>query len=359
MKLRIVSGWPLSKYTVQWAYAVDIGTPTVHSREAVARDAVVHLLGTWLYRNFEQFLSDPRVDHEKHPEFFASLMSVAPEIKRLIMEGRVWEAYALWEDFYIRFENEFGYPLYVVFGTVIVHGSQGTGLRNLIPLIERSDVSPSEKYLKEPFFMIHRLEEQTGKMLSDLMDVISKKAYLTDIQITMEQVTEAVESTQRKLIKKYPYMDEESERNYLADLREGVLRKLFPKASGTGLGALQRWLVQYADFGGAWSPGRHTNEGRAKEDARQYLTTLSHHLSSLASTEARVGRNAAFAMEADAIVARVRYLLDQELIWTAYLEYKEFEEGWSYDYNPKSPFLLQMAIGTMQVIPEPEAEPGP
>jgi hypothetical protein len=148
-------------------------------------------------------------------------------------------------------------------------------------------------------------------------------------------------------------MDEESEAKYIAELREGVLRKLFPKPAGIGLGAFTSWRVQYADFGGAWHPGRHTNEERAKSDAKRYMTTLLHHLSVHADSEARAERNPEYVTEADHLAGHIQSLLDQDYVWTAYRDYKAFEERWNHHFYP---FSLEMSIGSMRVIPTPEPE---
>jgi hypothetical protein len=114
------------------------------------------------------------------------------------------------------------------------------------------------------------------------------------------------------------------------------------------------WLVQYADFGGAWHPGRHMNEGRAKVQAGEYLMTLLDHLSHHASAEAIGGRRPAYIKAATALVERIHYLLSDDMVWRAYLEYKKFERDWSSQFMP---FPLEMAIGTMRVIPAPRPEP--
>lgn len=345
----------MRKYKVQWAYAVDIGTPIVHRDEAMARGEVAHLLGTWIRRGLQDYLK--RIEssplYKRYPELEEAIRYLAPALKRLVEEGLVWDAYELWEDFYLKFEYATGAPLYVMTGTVIVEGSIETGLSNRIPLLEPLDVSPLEKYQKGPSIMVERTNEMKMAMLDDLVEVIRNKADLKGVNITGDQFIAAVESTDRRLQGEYRYMDEESEAKYLSELREGILRKIFPKLSGASLGAFRRWLVQYADFGGTWHPARHTNEDMAKGETANYLRTLMHHLRVNVDSEARMGRNPEYVEEANAILQHVPYLLDNKMVWTAYLDYKAFEEKWDRHF---SPFPLTMAIGSMRVVPEPEPE---
>lgn len=348
----------MRKYTVQWAYAKDIGTPVIHRDEAMARGEVAHLLGTWVRRGLEDYLnridnSPERELYKRYPDLEEGIRYVAPAIKRLMQEGLVWDAYDLWEEFYQEFEHTIGMPLYVMTATVIVRGTPETGMKNRLPLIEPLDVSPEEKYLEGPYMRVERTEELKMQMLADLVEVVKNKASLKRIPITGEQFVAALEAIDRRLQGKYPYMDEESEAKYIAELREGILRKLFPKLSGASLGALQRWLVQYADFGGTWHPSRHTNEEMAKGQAKEYLSWLLHHLSSVASMEAHVDRNLDFVAAAEELDAKVRQLMAEGRVWAAYLEYKEFEEIWSTSVGT---FPLQQSIGTMRVVPTPEPE---
>lgn len=343
----------MKKYKVQWAYAVDIGTPVVHRDEAMARGEVAHLLGTRIRRNLTDYLKRLEEDPGRHPEFREGLRSFLPQLQQLIGSGNVWTAYELWEDFYLHFENEFDSPLYVIVGAVFVEGTPETGLKNRIPLLERMDVSPMEKYNKGPTQVINRLDNLKMLMIEELIPVIRNKADLKGIKITDKDFVNAIESAERAVSRKYHYMDEESEAKYLAELREGILRKIFPKLSGPGLGAFKRWSVQYADFGGKRHASIHTNEDMAKGQTKEYLSWLLHHLSSVASMEAHVDRNIDFAMAAEEVDAKVRQLLKEDHVWAAYLQYKEFEEIWNDSIGM---FPLTMSIGSMRVVPEPEPE---
>lgn len=122
---------------------------------------------------------------------------------------------------------------------------------------------------------------------------------------------------------------------------------------GYNLSAIQSWLVQYADFGGAWHPGHHTNEARAKEQARGYLQRLLHSLDMHLSAEESARGGTPYVREGEAVLHHVQYLLDNNMIWAAYLDFKKFQEDWNYS---RGPIPLEMAMGTMRVIPEPEPE---
>jgi putative heme degradation protein len=113
------------------------------------------------------------------------------------------------------------------------------------------------------------------------------------------------------------------------------------------------WLVEYGDFGGGLHAGRHTNEDRAKLQAKEYLGYLIDHLKLHADSEAHVGRNKEYVKEARKLIQDIHYLIDNNMIWAAYLDFKAFENKWNHHFHP---FPLQMAIGSMRVIPTPEAE---
>jgi len=202
--------------------------------------------------------------------------------------------------------------------------------------------------------LVARDQDGATEIVEDLLEVVSNKAQLKNIRITEEQFLKAIVASERALEGKFPYQDEESERQFLEAFREGILRRLFPKDKGMGLGAMRSWLVQYADFGGASHAGRHTNEERAKQDAGDYLMRLVKHLGMHASSEAIAGRNRKYVKSATELVERMHYLLSDDMVWRAYLEYKEFEHKWSPIFHP---FPLEMSIGTMRVIPTPEPEP--
>lgn len=119
------------------------------------------------------------------------------------------------------------------------------------------------------------------------------------------------------------------------------------------LGAFQSWLVQYADFGGAAHPSRHTNEERAKMEAEMYLRRLLHHLEVSSSVGAVGARRSEFTREAQRTIVNVTALLGTGNTWAAYQTYKEFEEEWN---ERQGHFPLTMSIGTMRVIPDPVPE---
>lgn len=343
----------MKKYKIQAAYSIKINKPSIHSDEVSARGEVAHLLGTWIRRGLQQYLeslSDPNFN--RYPELEEGIRQFLPELRRLMGEGKVWEAYELWEDFYIHFENVTGTPLYILTGSVIVEGSPGTGLKNRLPLMEPED-RPVDRY-KGRFIAVNTMDRRRAQLVKELIPVIINKASIKNIEITEGMFLEAIYLTDMAISGKYSLMDEEAEDQYFAELREGTLRRLFPKLSGLGLGAFQSWQVQYADFGGALHPGLHTNEELAKAQAGEYLTVLMSHLERHSDSEAGTGRNQDYVIEAEVLIRHIEYMIDMGYVWVAYLDYKAFERKWNNEF---APFPLEMAIGTMRVIPEPEPEP--
>lgn len=344
----------MKRYKVQWAFSLQVSEPVVHTVEAAARGEVAYLLGSWIVKSLEQNIklreSSSLMKH--YPEMEEGIRFLIPEIKRLMGLDMVWEAYDLWEDFYLRFENETGNPLYMNLGTVIVEGSPDTGLKNRIPLLDPKSPPPIEK-MKGTHLLVNPHMDLINRTIREVIKVAANKAALKDIKITEEQLDKAIYTTMEVVMNKYPYTDDESEANLVAELREGILRRLFPKPSGLGLGAFNRWLVQYADIVGARHEGRHTQEEIAKADAAEYLKILMHHLGVHADSQERVGRNKKYVKEANEMIQHIYWLLDNNLVWTAYVDFKGFEEKWDQKFEG---FPLHLCIGTMRVVPTPEAE---
>lgn len=348
----------MKHYKVQWAYALEVGSPSIHNSETTASGEVGYLLGTWILRDLQDFLErgEP-FEGQDHPEFFDGLRYLIPQVQQLIQAGKVWDAYDLWEDFYLRFENEFGKPLYAKLPTVIVEGSPETGLKNKIPFIERTNIAPYKKHRKKGdiSIVINRRMGKMDQVVNELKESIPEIAAMRGIKMpTMEDFLMAIDATVRVLADKYPYQDEQTENEFLAAFKEGILKRVFPKGGRLGLGAMRSWLVQWADFGGATHAGRHTNEERAKREAGEFLMTLVKNLGTHAASEAIAGRNRKYVKSAAELIERIHYLLSDDMVWRAYLEYKEFEQKWSPNFHP---YPLEASLGTMQVIPIPEPEP--
>lgn len=354
----------MKRYKVQAAYGERIYDPVIHSNESAASDEVAYLLGTWLRRNWEQIISMEIDEAHNHPEFMNSLVYLLENVPQLISAGKIWDAFDLYEDFYVRFENEFGYPLFVKMGTVIVEGSKKTGLKNRVELLEVTDEMPLLKYRgksKQPLVTVNRRENLKAELLNEVVGVISRKASLKGIRVAMEDILMAAVTTERALDAsgKYDYQDEATEAAYLEALRKGILRKIFPSENelfpggGKTLGALTSWMVQYGDFGGAWHGVRHTSESRAKLQTKDYLLLLLEHLRVHSDSQALVKRNAKYVKAANQIIEDVQYLFEHDLVWTAYLAYKDFEQEWSRQLGP---IPLEMSIGSMRVIPTPDPE---
>lgn len=342
----------MKRYKVQWAFHQRINDPNIYSKEAPAKEEVGYLLGSWLPRHLKSRAEHPEL-RQASPEFEQSVKYMAAELPRLVGEGKVWEAYELWEDFYLRFESELGYPLWLAFGTVIVEGSPETGLKNRVKLLPPMD-NPLEKYGGgHEFVSLNPTLELVNTFIDEIVGVALRKADLKGIQFTEQQVNAAVQETLKEIGEKYIYLHKEDEPKLYSDLRKGILGRLFPPSS-IGLGAFQSWLVQYADFGGAWHPGRHTNEKRAKEQAKVYLERLMGILHQHISAEEHARGRTDYVEAGKKMIRHLKRLIDDGRIWAAYLDFKEFQQAWS-----RGPLPLEMCMGTMRVIPEPEPEACP
>lgn len=345
----------MKRYKVQWAFGDGVGQPNIYTQEDQARDEVAYLLGSWIQRHLANHVQmiEQGVTRPGSAEFEQAAKYMAEELPRLIGEDKVWEAYNLWEDFYGRFEKEFGYPLLVAIGTVIVQGSPETKLSNRFPLLPVTEETPADKARREghKLVTINPLMMLVDRVVMETAEVAERKAELKDIALTNEQFKRAVQETLDEIGNKYSYMHKGDEVPFAQELREGILKRLFPKSS-IGLGAFRSWLVQYRDFGGVWHPGRHTNEARAKHQAQEYLETLLHSLSKHVGMEERARGRTEYIKAAQRLIHQVKRLIENGAIWAAYREFIQFQEDWRQEHM----FPLEESIGTMRVLPEPEPE---
>lgn len=113
-------------WKVQYAYGEEVGNPSVHRSEDAAKGETAHLLGNWIMKNLASHVRNLQRMNE-HPEFVMDGKAVVNQVIELLNAGDVWGAYDVWQEFYDKYENELGMPLYVVIGTVIVETSQQEG----------------------------------------------------------------------------------------------------------------------------------------------------------------------------------------------------------------------------------------
>lgn len=345
---------PLQFYKVQYAYSKEIGSPSLHKSEQMAKGEAAHLLGNWIMKNLDSYWRMLTLRGEKHPEFIEAAKVFVPEILGLLEQGLVWEAYNRWHDFYDRFENEFGFPLFVAIGTVLVETRDPKGPVPRRPIMRRSKVPPMIEYgggREKPMVAAWREEHEAIASMEALMHEAAVEAERRGIEIKVTDFNKVVQAVSDEIAKQFQDRPETEEtlREFHTLVHKGVLSRLFGASLGHTLGAITSWLVQYADFGGIWHPGRHTSERRAKVQAEEYLRILMHHLKS----QTLVHRDEEVEMAMFRLIEEVESLLDQGLVWKAYLTFKEFENE---QEESAEMFPLQMRIGTMRVTPEPVAE---
>lgn len=345
-------------YKVQWAYSKDIGVPSVHRTEEMAKGEVTHLLGNWIIKNLDSYWRQILSRRGGHPEFVQSAQLLVPQVKDLIARGDIWRAYELWQEFYDRYEFEFGFPLFVAIGTVLVETRDPGGPARHRPLMRRGEVSPIEEHLKsaekEIIVGAYRETHEAMAEVEDLLRSAGEEAQKRGVKITEQEFYDLVQAVMTEIARtmREPQSDEET-RQFMVRVKEEVLRRIGGLSMGHNLGAIQSWLVQFADFAGTWYPGRHTNEARAKEQARQYLQMLMKTLAIQIRSEGTARGRTQFVEEAELLKDHIQRLLDDDRVWAAYLDFKQFQEDWN---NALGPIPLEMAMGTMRVIPEPERE---
>lgn len=196
-------------WRVQYAYAVEVGVPAVHAREEAARGEVAYLLGNWLMKNLSH--AARKFTREGiGQEFAMDAGAVYEQIMGLLGADRVWEAYDVWQEFYRKFENELGYPLWVAIGTVIVDSGGVGGPATKLPFIKPGKKSPAEEYglrkapprgiedyreAKEFRSIVDAVYEKLIERVEQTGETIGYDDYLQAIKETMEQVQAEVESS--------------------------------------------------------------------------------------------------------------------------------------------------------------------
>jgi hypothetical protein len=346
-------------YKVQWAYSKDIGVPAIHRNEDLAKAEVTHLLGNWIMKNLDSYWRQIVSRRGGHEEFVNSAKLLVPQVQGLIAQGDIWRAYELWQEFYDTYEFEFGFPLFVAIGTVLIETRDPAGPARHRPLMKRGAVSPIEEHLKsaKSGVIVGAMREEHEAMwaLEDIMRSAAEEVEKRGISITMEEFNKLFEAVIKEVQAQGEPKSDEEARSFIAKVKDEVLRRIGGLSMGYNLSAIQSWLVQYADMGGAWHPGRHTNEVRAKEQAREYLERLGQSLSKHVEFESAARGRTKYVREAREFLKHLQYLLDNDMIWAAYLDFRQFQDDWSRGRQ----FPLDMSIGTMRVIPEPEPEAGP
>jgi hypothetical protein len=345
-------------YKVQWAYSKDIGVPSVHRNADLAKGEVTHLLGNWIMKNLDSYWRQIVSRRGGHEEFVNSAKLLVPQVQGLIAQGDIWNAYELWQEFYDRYEFEFGFPLFVAIGTVLIETRDPQGPVTHRRLMKRGEVSPMEEHMKsakgEVLVAGMREDQEAMWSLEDIMQSAAEEIKKRGISITKKEFYDLFEAVQKEVASQMKEPETEDEaRTFIARVKEEFIRRLGGLSMGYNLSAIKSWLVQYADIGGAWHPGRHTNEARAKEQAKEYLETLLESLKKNVEFELAARGRTKYVQEAERFIFHLQRLLNSDMIWRAYLHFKYFQDEWSRGRQ----FPLDQAIGTMRVIPEPEPEP--
>lgn len=182
-------------WKVQYAYAVEIGLPAVHRNEDSAKGEVAYLLGNWLIKNLASVVrNEDRMG--EHAEFVMDGKAVANQIIGLLNAGQVWEAYDVWQEFYDKYEFEYGNPLFVTMGTVIVETNQAEGpMRRGRPMIQRTAKRPIEEYKEmrqtdRPLVFGMREELEIDVVLRQVVNRLVRKLEAEGKQMTKGEFTQ-------------------------------------------------------------------------------------------------------------------------------------------------------------------------
>lgn len=287
-----------------------------------------------------------------HPGFVEDVRTTIDSISGYLGEDDVWGAYDEWQQFMNQWEHRLAAPLWVQVGTVIVDGP-GPGVQPTYDLTQSMKSSGRRSFPPRGKDLIRSAAitwHETFKVMAQ--DLMKKGPKVGRRPATFEEVFTAIEELSKEIDIGQPLSSEDLIGHWLKLIWLEALQR-FEVSTGASLGAFKSWTVQYADFGGAWHPGLHSNEERAKADTREYLEVLMHSLEIHSDMEASLKRNTEYAKEAEWLIQHLRYLLENDFVWSAYLDFKSFQEKWNHNFGR---IPLELSIGTMRVIPTPEPD---
>lgn len=326
-------------YRVQYAYAREVGCPSIHKDEESALAEVAYLLGEWLMKN----LSFKVRGHERwaeEPEFRTDATAILQEIPELVARGETWAAYDRWQDFYEKYEFAFGMPLYVQIGTVIVD------TREIEPLRKRKtlpspEVPPMVEYARKTTVAGMREEVEMAEIIRHAL----RKLEAAGRKLTQEEFERyywaAAESATKIAQRELESTGRKFEFGELNVIFERELKRhmgLEGRRRGrASLGALRIWHIRYEEQEGRLHDSVHTDEEIAKGEVAERLDTIMDRLWSHVQIIKAAGRGrwAEQLSRMDTVIARVKAKIGRGSVWDALDDWnrrrREFDEFFGED----------------------------
>lgn len=342
----------MSIWRVQWVWAKEAGCPSMHRTEEPAKGEVAYLVGDWIMKNMGSNIRRmERADEER--EFTAAARAVLQEVPALVSQGMVWEAYDRWQEFYEKYERHFGYPLFVMTGTVLVDARDAKMPLRTKKLMPGGPI-PEAEFAGVGRPVVVRVGREAGE-IENIVRTILRQLQAAGRTLSEEEYERLYFESAEEATRVAKEEAARAGRRATLDDANLAFERAFRRRVGLAgarlagplLGA-RVWTIQYADFGGAWHPSMHRNEGMAKAEVSEILLRLLDNLRRHASSFAMVRREDEYVSAARAADDKIMSLLSSEKddVWGALEAWYAFMDEWEGHWQP---IPLSMSIGTIRV----------
>lgn len=332
-------------YRVQLVGAQHVACPTVYKDEKAAQAETAMILKGFVLQNLNAMVRH-NARWNTRPEFVQAGTAFLVQAQEMLAQGRTWEAYDAWQDFYDAHEMDFGPPLWMVLGSVNVDTREAEPLRKR-RLFEATPAPPYES-VQEPTEIMEAAELEVISIIKKVQRLVQEKT----LRETGREITSAEFKRQaRDVVKEIEQAAQGAELPWesQATMVEDALKKRFGLS-----GTMRVWKVTYLDIlcliqGGGGCVNSYTDEELAKEHTASLLRTVVGRLDDQARTASDLGRAPQFVLEARQSIPLVRAALEESDVWRAYTIWREFEERHPFGPEPQLGYPLHTQIGSLRV----------
>lgn len=337
-------------YRVQFAYGAHIACPTVHKDEAPAKKETAFLLDNWLMRNVGA-IARHHARKGDHPAFARDGALLVQQVRALLAEGRIWEAYDLFQDFHDRYEFEFENPLYMVVGTVVVDTREAEPYRKRRAM----PVPPMPPYALDPEalppWMINPEEFEVVSVLRNVIERFRERLIAEGRTITFGEFRRQASEVVQKLLEETEGREDLTIEQQV-EMAEQALKRRFG-LSGPAREGRRIFRVSYRDLtclvGQEECASVYTDEDLAKAHVADLLRTLAKRLEEQAWAARELARAPQYVADAGVTAPLVRSQLDKANVWEAYRLWMDFESRYPLGPEPELGVPLHMQIGGVLV----------
>lgn len=333
-------------YRIQKVGAEHVGCATVHKDEASAKAETASILEAFVLSNLNAMVRH-NARWGTRQEFVQAGVELLGQARALLSgkPKRVWEVYDLWQEFYDRFETEFGPPLFMVLGTVNVDTREAEPLqkRRLFP----ATGTPPFESVRGPSQLLEAAELEVYSIVLRIERLVLERAKATGEEMPSAEFRRKAGEVVKELEKAARGEDLPWETQ--AAMVEEALKKRF----GLSGPAMRIWRVIYMDIlclareGGCINS--YTDEELAKEHTASLLRTVAGRLEDQARAARSLGRAHAYVADVGETAPLVRAALEEGNVWGAYEIWNAFETRHPMGPEPQLGYPLHTQIGTVRV----------